>query len=108
MMRASAATRTTSSLVRTRWNPRGVDIFDSLSLVAVAGRNTGLLTDGRIRTRLQLCSQPCLIELPAPLRDDDCRDAVAHQVGERPRLRHEAIDAEDERYARRRQRTRRR
>src|SRR5262245_47520764 len=108
MMRASAATRATSSLVRTEWNSRSVDIFNSLSLLPVADRDTGFLTDGRFRSRLQLRSQPSLIELSAPLRDDDGRNAVAHQIGERPRLRHEAIDAEDECDARGRQRTRRR
>ena len=49
-----------------------------------------------------------LVEMPAhlldverafPARDDDSGDAVADQVGERARLRHEAVDAEDERDA---------
>src|SRR5438128_6404110 len=36
------------------------------------------------------------VELVAPLADDDRGDAVADQIGQGPRLRHEAIDAEDE------------
>ena len=41
---------------------------------------------------------------PFPLGDDDGRHAVADQVGQRARLRHEAVDAEDQREARHRNR----
>ena len=40
-----------------------------------------------------------LVELVLPTGDDKGGDAVADEVGQRPRLAHEAIDAEDERQA---------
>ena len=49
--------------------------------------------------RREPCVQRGGVELAAPLRDDDRRDAVADQVGQRARLGHEAVDAEDQREA---------
>src|ERR1700732_1030977 len=40
-----------------------------------------------------------VIELALPLRDNDGRDAVADEIGKRARLRHETVDAENQREA---------
>ena len=47
--------------------------------------------------RSSCCSMRARSSSPVQLGDDDRRDAVADQVGEGARLRHEAVDAEDQR-----------
>ena len=39
---------------------------------------------------------PCLVQIPAPFSYDDRGHAVADKIGQRPSLRHEAIDAKDQ------------
>src|SRR5437879_1555844 len=59
----------------------------------------------RCRVRLQPDVSPVehrqsvVVDLSAPLADDDCRDAVADQVRHGHRLAHEAVDAENQRDA---------
>src|SRR5688500_5815010 len=48
------------------------------------------------RLAIENAFHPARVERSVPLGDDDGRDAVANQVRQRPRLRHEAIDADDE------------
>ena len=52
-----------------------------------------------VRLIVELLAHAIVVERAFPLRDDHGRDAVADQVGERARLRHEAVDAQDERDA---------
>ncbi len=40
-----------------------------------------------------------LVEFVFPTGDDDGRDRIADEVGERAAFRHEAVDAEDQRHA---------
>ena len=51
------------------------------------------------RFLVQHARHPGLVELAAPAADDDGRDAVADEVGERPRFLHEPIHTQDERDA---------
>src|SRR5438093_12852670 len=59
----------------------------------------------RCRVRLQPDVRPVehrqsvVVDLSAPLADDDCRDAVADQVRHGHRLAHEAVDGEHPRDA---------
>ena len=48
---------------------------------------------------LRCALHPLDVERAFPARDHDRRDAVADEVGERARFRHEAVDAEDQRHA---------
>src|SRR5258705_4909210 len=50
---------------------------------------------GRRRTGCELVCEALLVEVVAPLRDDDRGDAVADHVRQGASLRHEAIDAGD-------------
>ena len=71
---------------RSRRRPRPHRVEHRFGLV---GLGVGLV--------VELAAQARLVEVAGPFGDHDGRDAVADQVGQRARLRHEAVDAEDQR-----------
>ena len=50
----------------------------------------------KIRLLVQRLVEALFVERALPFGDDDSRQTIADQVGEGPRLRHEAVDAEDQ------------
>ena len=62
-----------------------------------ASQITGRVSTRDVASPLQFSIHSRDIEFAFPVRDDDCRDVIADQVGECARLRHETIDAEDQR-----------
>ena len=60
-------------------------------LFRLLGLDVGFLVEHAIHPRR--------VQFTAPLSDDDRGDAVADEVGDRARLGHEAVDAEDQRQA---------
>src|SRR3954451_21325474 len=68
-------------------------------------RRDRLAQIGRVRLLIKACRELFAVQFAFPGGDDDRRNAVAADIGQRPALAHELVDAKHDRHARHQSRT---